>query len=197
MHFEPTQIPVGEETIHLRYAREVEIREKPAYWASLWPASLALAEHVLDGEALPGKQVLEIGCGCGLAGIAAGMQGAEVTVTDLEPEALKLAEENWRRNGLEPAALEPMNWNHPGTRSPFDLILAADVLYDPKEFPGLIQSIHLLLDAEGCLLLSEPGRPQARDFFAGVLQAGFQVESCHRVVSLHGEEYEITVSEIR
>ncbi|MDF3128516.1 methyltransferase domain-containing protein [Kiritimatiellaeota bacterium B1221] len=197
MQFEVNQIQINEHPIQLAYAKDVPVAEEPQYWASLWPASLSLAEHVLDGNTLEGKRVLELGCGCGLAGIAAGMQGAEVTVTDLEPEALNLAQENWALNDLNPAAIEPLNWCAPDTDAQFDLILGADILYSQQDFPDLVRSINSLLDMEGSLVISEPGRPHAHNFFARMMAAGFRSETEHYPVSLHGECFEIGVSVFR
>ncbi len=197
MQFDVNTIQIKEQPIRLAYAKEVPVADEPHYWASLWPASLALAEHVLDNAALEGKRVLEVGCGCGLAGIAAGMQGAEVTVTDLETEALALAQKNWQLNDLAPVAVEPLNWCAPETSSRYDLILGADILYSQQDFPDLVRSMNTLLEDEGALVISEPGRPHAHNFFARMLEAGFRCETEHYPVSLHGETFEIGVSELR
>ncbi len=197
MEFAAQDIRIRDHAFRLAYANAFPSEAQPAYWASLWPSSLALAEHLLTTDPLNGKQVLEIGCGCGLAGIAAGRQGAEVTVTDLEPNALSLAADNWQRNDLAPLSLTPLDWLEPDIDTRFDLILGADILYHPPDFPDLVRSLNHLLEAGGSLIISEPGRPQARDFFSRMLQAGFRVDSAHYPVSLHGEEFEITVSEFQ
>lgn len=196
MQFQKKHIRIRDRQFHLSYAREFPAADLPCFWASLWPSSLALAEHVLAGENLKDTQVLEIGCGCGLAGIAAGIQGGEVTVTDLEQDALKLAEENWKLNDLTPTAVKLMDWRKPETDSCYDLIVGADVLYNPKDFPDLIRSLKRLLKFGGSLVISEPGRPHARNFFARMLQAGFQIDTTHYPVVLHKNNYEISVSEI-
>lgn len=196
MEFAAQDLRIRDQTFRLAYAQAFPTAERPPYWASLWPSSLALAEHLLTTEPLQGKKVLEIGCGCGLAGIAAGRQGAEVTVTDLESKALSLAADNWQRNDLAPVSLSPLDWREPGIDTRFDLILGADILYNPPDFPDLVRSLNNLLDEGGSLLISEPGRPQARDFFSRMLQAGYRIETLHYPVSLHDEDFEISVSEL-
>lgn len=54
--------------------------------ALLWQSSIRLASYVvaLGHPTFTGKHVIELGCGTGLAGIAAGTQGAHVILTDLE-----------------------------------------------------------------------------------------------------------------
>src|SRR5947208_13754324 len=41
------------------------------YWAKLWPAAPLLAEAIVRNPLPRGTRVLELGCGSGLAGIAA------------------------------------------------------------------------------------------------------------------------------
>src|SRR5881397_3704618 len=64
------------------------------YWAEIWPASRAIARRLAAGERLDGRAVLDLGCGLGLAGIAAGLCGAEVTFVDRHPDALGFARRN-------------------------------------------------------------------------------------------------------
>src|SRR4051812_39345718 len=69
------------------------------YWAVLWRSGVALARE-LDGAALRGRRVVELGCGLAVPSIAAARSGATVLATDGSPEALELAERNARENGV-------------------------------------------------------------------------------------------------
>jgi len=51
---------------------------EPPYWAHLWTGSRALARWVAMEIECPGKRVVEIGCGLGLAGIVAARRGGSV-----------------------------------------------------------------------------------------------------------------------
>lgn len=71
------------------------------YWSELWPAGRMLAKTIVreswtELETLHGKplQALEIGCGLGLAGIAALQMGMKVTFTDVDAMAAELAGRN-------------------------------------------------------------------------------------------------------
>ena len=103
------------------------------YWAELWPSSIALARAV---TALPlaGLAVVELGCGLALPSIAAALGGARVLATDWSSEALAYAERNARDNGAELETAR-VAWANPDAlvaRAPFDLVLAADVLYEAR-----------------------------------------------------------------
>jgi predicted nicotinamide N-methyase len=127
------------------------------YWAQLWPSGTALA-RAIGVRALGGMRVVEVGCGLGLASLAAAAAGARVLATDWAPAALELLADNAQRNGL---ALETarVDWTAPDAllaRAPFDLVLAADVLYERRNVGPLAA---LLPRLGGEVLLADPGRP--------------------------------------
>jgi predicted nicotinamide N-methyase len=132
------------------------------YWAELWPSGVALA-RMLSGRALRGARTLELGCGLALPSIAAALSGGRVVATDWSPDALELAELNAARNGVS-LELIRFSWAAPETiveRAPWDLVLAADVLYERRNVEQLLT---LLPRLGGEVLLAEPGRPHARSF---------------------------------
>jgi predicted nicotinamide N-methyase len=135
------------------------------YWAELWPSSLALAAE-LAGRALRGTRVLELGCGLAVPSIVAALDGAEVLATDWSPDAVALAGRNAERNGaILSTAL--VGWASPQPLlegSPWDVVAAADVLYERRNVPQLLELLPRLVDERGVVLLAEPGRPAARAF---------------------------------
>ena len=134
------------------------------YWAELWPSSVALARTV---AALPlaGRAVVELGCGLALPSIAAALGGARVLATDWSPEALAYAERNARANGaeLQTARVAWADADALVAEAPFDLVLAADVLYEPRNAAQLRE---LLPRLGGDVLLADPGRPALQGFLA-------------------------------
>ena len=135
------------------------------YWAELWPSAVALARTVA-GRDLRRRRVVELGCGLALPSIAAALGGAEVLATDWSPAALEYAERNAGTNGVAFETLR-VAWAEPGElveRAPFELVLAADVLYERRNVQQLLQLLPLLGDE---LLLADPGRPALPAFLAG------------------------------
>ncbi len=152
-----------------------EHEEYLPYWAELWPSGAALARRV-SGRALRGARVLELGCGLGLPSLAAGRAGARVLATDWAPDAIALLQENAARNGARIETLVAA-WDRDAdaltARGPWDLVLAADVLYERRNVPQLIALLPRL-GAE--TWLADPGRPAAPEFLAGAARA-FSVDS--------------------
>ena len=100
------------------------------YWAELWPSGVALARAVA-GRALHGARTLELGCGLGLPSIAAALAGGRCW----RPTGRGGARVHARERRALGAAVETLecSWAAPAplvARAPWDLVLAADVLYE-------------------------------------------------------------------
>jgi predicted nicotinamide N-methyase len=132
------------------------------YWAELWPSSLTLA-RAIAGRSLRGARTLELGCGLGLASIAAALAGGRVLATDWSAEAVAMTAENAARNG---ATVETLvcSWSEPAPlleRAPWHLVLASDVLYEPRNVDVLLDLLPRLGPE---VWLADPGRPPAARF---------------------------------
>jgi predicted nicotinamide N-methyase len=137
------------------------------YWAELWPSGLDLARAV-SRRGVRGLSVLELGCGLALPSIAAALAGARVLATDWSPDAVALAAWNARRNGAR-LRTAVCDWNAPArlvSEAPWDVVLAADVLYERRAVDALLDLLPRLLDRQGEVLLGDPGRPTAERFLA-------------------------------
>jgi predicted nicotinamide N-methyase len=153
------------------------------YWSVLWRSGVVLARE-LDSEELRGLRVVELGCGLAVPSIAAARAGADVLATDACAEALTLVARNASANDvrLETATVD---WAVPDElvrRAPFDLVLAADVLYERASVAVLLSLLPRLAPEAW---IADPGRPAAGAF---IEQAGrrWQVETRVRgVVQVH------------
>jgi len=139
------------------------------YWAELWPSGIALARAVAPLP-LAGRRVLELGCGLGLPSIAAALAGAVVLATDWSPDAVAFVAENARRNGAMLSTLVS-DWADSETLpplGPWDLVLAADCLYEPRNIDQLLALFPQLVGGGGELWLSDPGRAPTDRFLTEV-----------------------------
>jgi predicted nicotinamide N-methyase len=133
------------------------------YWSVLWRSGVALAREV-DGADLHSLRVVELGCGLAVPSLAAARRGARVLATDGCDEALALVSRNARENGLT-VETALVDWARPDellARAPFDLVLAADVLY---EEPATDLLLDLLPRLAPETWLADPGRRTAAAFF--------------------------------
>ena len=172
-----------EEAAELPDDGAVEWAPLAPYWAVLWRSGVALARE-LERETLHGLRVVELGCGLGVPSLAAARGGAGVLATDSAPEALELVARSARANALR-VETAVVDWAEPGDlvrRAPFDLVLAADVLY---ERPSVAQLLSLLPRLAPLALLADPGRPAAEAFLEQASRHWRVETRTHGVVRLH------------
>jgi predicted nicotinamide N-methyase len=145
------------------------------FWAELWPSGTALA-RVVAGRRLAGRRVLELGCGLGLVSVAAAGAGASVLAVDRSPEAIAFTAANAARNGVR-LRTAVCAFDRPDpllAEAPWDLVLAADVLYEPRNVPVLVWLLPRLVGRGGEVWLADPERRTAGAFLAGVDATGWQ-----------------------
>ena len=146
------------------------------YWAKLWPAAYHLAEAMLTADFPPGTEVLEIGCGSGLAGLAALARGYKVTFSDYVPLAVELALENAARNDLETDARGlVLDWRD-SLPLQAGVIIAADVLYERAKNPILVGLLEQILAPGGVAWFGDAGRSASGDFLKLATDRGFAVK---------------------
>jgi ETFB lysine methyltransferase len=128
------------------------------YWADLWPAARMLAKAVLQESWAPGLEALEVGCGLGLAGIAALAAGLHVTFSDYDACALRFAADNARLNGLSAFRTLQLDWRHPPADLRVPVILGSDLIYELRNVPPLVAFIKTVLLPDGVCLLTDQDR---------------------------------------
>src|SRR3954447_9222758 len=174
MEFVEEVIPLAEGELALLRPRDSEalLREEAfereellPYWAELWPSGVALA-RALTGRALRGARTIELGCGLGTASIAAALAGGRVLATDWSEGAIALTRQNAERNDASLrtercafAATPALEGEHA-----WDLVLAADILYERRNVDLLLGELTRLLAPGGQVLLAVPGRPATPEF---------------------------------
>jgi predicted nicotinamide N-methyase len=155
------------------------------YWSVLWRSGVALGRELAAAPArLAGLRVVELGCGLGVPSVAAARAGATVLATDASDEALHMTERNAHENGVRVETARA-DWDAAEelvARGPFDLVLAADVLYERS---AVAQLLALLPRIGREVWLADPGRPAAEAFLEQA-RAAWSVETSVRdAVQIH------------
>lgn len=134
--------------------------ERLPYWADIWPASVVLGEWLLTHPSE--ERTLELGCGAGLVTTSAMKSGRSVTATDYYDDAVLFAKANAILNvGISPE-VRMVDWSSfPGDLGEFDLVLASDVLYEPRYPPMVANAIDRSLAPGGVAIVADPGRVAA------------------------------------
>ncbi len=142
--------------------------------AVVWDGSVLLARANALEPPERKRDVLELGAGCGLAGIAwAVTEGCNLTLTD-RPHRLRALRENAARNGVE-ATVAALDW----TRAEFgayDVVLAADCVYDEALATPLVRAMsYAMRDGSVALVTVDEAnrRPAALRAFLRVAERAF------------------------
>jgi predicted nicotinamide N-methyase len=131
--------------------------------------------------------------------VAALAGGAGVAATDHYAAALDFVRYNARSNlGIEPETWL-LDWHTPGAEGlgGFDLVLAADVLYEWRNVPALAALIPALLVPGGEILLSDPRRKNTPAFLERMREKGFRSSTKECLVPSDGREVVVLVHRLR
>ncbi|KIJ55103.1 hypothetical protein M422DRAFT_23754 [Sphaerobolus stellatus SS14] len=165
--------------------------------SSIWIAALFLAnhiDHIISVLPSPSRnegllQVLELGAGSGMPGILLAKQTrgrTQVTLSDYPDDAiLHILKENITRNNLSPSTMRVVGhaWGDDTTQlGTFDVIMAADTLWNPDHHLSLCQTLARVLrprsDARIYLVAGmHTGRWTVQRFLEKLLQFNLEVEN--------------------
>jgi len=132
----------------------------------------------------------------GLAGITAGLCGAEVLLTDYVPEALDFARRNAQLNDLASQTIKSavLDWEEPGAIGPFSFVLGSEILYDYFFHGSLIKLIQAILEPDGKILLADRKRLVVTRFIGRLVDKGFRCVETRYWIALDGfPEQEISI----
>ncbi|HEY7629057.1 MAG TPA: methyltransferase domain-containing protein, partial [Thermoleophilaceae bacterium] len=168
----PVELPGGE--VYIVRPRDWEaLRDEEGmapgrplpYWARLWPSAMVLAQALAENPPGPGTRVIELGCGLGLPSIVAARTGAAVLATDGHSDAVAFAAHSLALNEQEATVVTADLTDDADAlveRGPFDLVLAADVLYTVPNGDAMLRIVPRLLEPNGELWLADPDRAGGR-----------------------------------
>ncbi len=116
---------------------------EPAYWSFCWGSGRGLAAFLTGHrQIVADADVLDVGSGSGIAGIAAAKLGAKsVTALDSDTDALAATRANATLNDVDVATTAEIV----DIGKTFDVALLADVLYDKANF-DLIRRIEAIAE---------------------------------------------------
>eukprot|EP00112_Aurelia_sp_Birch-Aquarium-sp1_P015589 Seg347.3 transcript_id=Seg347.3/GoldUCD/mRNA.D3Y31 product="Protein-lysine methyltransferase METTL21D" protein_id=Seg347.3/GoldUCD/D3Y31 len=158
----------------------------------VWDAAIALAKYI-DGECFRkkekfhgGKNVLELGAGTGIVGLAAATAGASVTITDLA-EFVKLMQMNIDHNAkntkMGNIKAAELKWGKDLNKfqSHYDYILMADLIYYEQSIMPLVATMNVLSSKETLILMSYEERttgnkPELQKRFFELAESHFELK---------------------
>ncbi|MGB7511733.1 MAG: methyltransferase domain-containing protein [Pelodictyon phaeoclathratiforme] len=156
--------------------------EQMPYWAEIWPSAITLSSFIADELPLEGLRVIEIGAGVGMASVVAAWKGASVLATDYSLEALRFVRYNALKNRVKLES-ERLDWRLVQCSERFDLLFAADVLYERVNLLPIVTAIDKLLKPDGVAYLADPRRRLAEQFLELAAENNFLITPFQRKYS--------------
>lgn len=139
----------------------------------IWSSGTALAQLMLERD-VAGKRVLEVGCGIGLASLVLNHRQADITATDIHPEAAGFMLENTRINRDRPIPFLRSGWSDgPTGLGLFDLIIGSDLLYERSHVLPLATFIDQHARQQCEIILVDPGRGHHANFSKRMVELGY------------------------
>lgn len=171
--------------------------------AVVWEAAICFAKYVeygsdknLTNSKLKGKNVLELGCGPGLGGIATMMKGSHVLFTDLrdvlavvgEPSIMSVYRSLTTRglgefSDLPCPRVAPLDWTDSRglreiTEDTFDYVVACDCVFSEALIPDLIRTIKQAVTPRSLVYVVHEIRDvDANELFLRTLREDFTVKT--------------------
>jgi len=164
----------------------------------IWCASLVMARWMASKSLLgrfDGKNVLELGAGCGVPGLAVGLysEANSIYVTDFNPATIKNLQYNIDVNANRPSTKSragqwnervkatSIDWADESTwpKERIDYVIGSDLIYQKTIVPLLKQAVSGLIKDEGSFLYTCPtdGRDGLIEFIATMKKEGFHCVS--------------------
>ncbi len=168
--------------------------ERLPYWAEIWPSAIGLGRHLFEYPAPAGSRILELGCGIGLAGIAAAAAGLAVTACDYEEDALVFARYNARLNALDGrVSVRFLDWRNPDLDHKYTIVIGSDILYERPNHDPIQRLLHETLEPGGMFLASDPDRRAAAPFVESMIARGYRHSAQPRKVKFESKDNRIIV----
>lgn len=156
---------------------QVSAGDSDPYWCLVWAAAPKTAKLILQADWTSDTQqtAIELGCGVGLAGIAAQHAGLQTTFSDYSSPAVEQAIRNAAANGFENSKGLVLDWNHP-TTDKYDYLLGSDILYDKNNHAPVLKVLSTMMAPGGEAWIGDMGRYALDGFVTLATKEGWQID---------------------
>ncbi len=161
------------------------------WWAKIWEPSFVLANFMGHQPVDKNQRILEIGAGLGLVGVYAAMCGHNVTISDIDDDALLFARANALLNGCYHVPVVKLDWRMPYYGKPYNMVIGSEVVYDRKTYDILVDFLDNILAPNGVTILAKNKDLKTPLFFQKLVR---KFKFKEKVIKLTGPDTTIDVA---
>lgn len=165
-------------------------------WAKIWPAAIVLSEYVARLKPDSARTMIEIGGGLGLTSIVAASYGHRVTLSEVNPDALRFARASAELNPGGPFPILSFDWNQPSQIGRFDLLLGSEVVYREEDIPLLAKVFDACLAPGGEIIIAGEIR-RTFDAFFKHMSAAYDISAQRKQMRSDDETITIVLFRMR
>ncbi|MDG1958685.1 MAG: methyltransferase [Candidatus Binatia bacterium] len=147
---------------------------EPPYWSLVWSGAQLFLPGFFSRHGMADVDLLDVGCGLGVVGVAAAVAGARVTAIDREVMPLEFLARSCSRNDVEVEthAIELAAFAPERT---FDHVIGAELLYERDSFPQLAADLLDRLRPTGRLTIVDAHRVDTSGFYESLHARGARI----------------------
>ncbi|WP_051261846.1 class I SAM-dependent methyltransferase [Desulfovibrio inopinatus] len=148
------------------------------FWAKIWPTSVLLGYVVQKIPSANAPELLEIGAGIGICGLAAAKAGFRATITDIAPDAALFTHINILKNNLVGQAKAAVaDFTSTRLDETYDIIIGSEVLYMEPTYRALAKFLnaHLKPNANSQIVLARDYHRKPKKFFK-LIERDFNID---------------------
>lgn len=201
------RLKLGEDTVRLLKVADLEeflagkdpfenVSEFP-FWVKLWDSAMILAYTLHGLPQAEGKRLLEVGAGLGAPGLAAALNGFDVTITDYEDIILDFQRVSAAASGLSNVKCEMLDWLDPPEMEKFDVLAGAEVLFREEFFQPLLNVFNAYLKPGGVIFLAHDAKRQSLPKFLELAGKEYEIAGKAQTIKKDGKDCTIIINRLR
>lgn len=201
------RLKLGEDTVRLLKIADLEeflagkdpfanVSEFP-FWVKLWDSAMILAYTLHGLPQAEGKRLLEVGAGLGAPGLAAAVNGFDVTITDYEDIILDFERVSAAASGLSNVKCEMLDWLAPPEMEQFDVLAGAEVLFREEFFQPLLNVFNAYLKPGGVIFLAHDAKRQSLPKFLKLAEKEYAIAGKAQAFKKDGKDVTIIINRLQ
>ena len=167
------------------------------FWARLWESSIVLAHILVDAPERQGGNLLELGAGLGVAGLAASAAGFDVTLTDNQEIIFDFQKISAAASAIEGVEHRCFDIFNPPETTSFSVIAGAELLFKEEYIDPLLNICKKYLKKDGTVYLANDARRKCLPLFLKKAEADFAIGTRKQTIRKNNVTVDVLVNRLK